>query len=312
MNRKRGSARVKYLGFGNEEEKELDDLFMSKGEERREEQERMGEQGGIREEDIHNLIAKNCPDLLASFGDEKGGAAEGLDLEKLTLKTKSKKTAKKKEASSERSLHESLKSEFSERQIDVEGLNGSTNKPVKVKKEKKEKTSKKSSKHPTIPNSLPASWDQPTSMPNLQGFQNPMMYPQSSQMGPMMSPMGQMGPMMGPMGSMGHMMSPMGPMYPPMASTAPPFTPLLNPPLGTPPPPLLEGMDMDQVLLNFIKSIYATQRPVWRNSISAGSNIPQTTWSFLVILMQCAIFFIWGSFLLKMDGKCAFLEWTNW
>ena len=73
-------------------EKSLDELFMSKGEEWRLEQENMEEevmdngqvcfqylkfkylyfviyQQGIKEEELHNLIAKNCPDLLANFGD---------------------------------------------------------------------------------------------------------------------------------------------------------------------------------------------------------------------------------------------------
>merc|ERR1712013_373216 len=39
INRKKGTAKVRFLGFNNMEEKELDDLFLSKGEERRKEQE---------------------------------------------------------------------------------------------------------------------------------------------------------------------------------------------------------------------------------------------------------------------------------
>ena len=40
-------SKVRFLGFNNMEEKELDDLFLSKGEERRKEQEERSE-GGIR------------------------------------------------------------------------------------------------------------------------------------------------------------------------------------------------------------------------------------------------------------------------
>ena len=39
--------KVRFIGFNNMEEKELDELFLSKGEERRKEQESRGE-GGIR------------------------------------------------------------------------------------------------------------------------------------------------------------------------------------------------------------------------------------------------------------------------
>ena len=40
-------SQVRFIGFNNMEEKELDELFLSKGEERRKEQESRGE-GGIR------------------------------------------------------------------------------------------------------------------------------------------------------------------------------------------------------------------------------------------------------------------------
>ena len=40
-------SQVRFIGFNNKEEKEVDELFLSKGEERRKEQESRGE-GGIR------------------------------------------------------------------------------------------------------------------------------------------------------------------------------------------------------------------------------------------------------------------------
>ena len=43
LDRKNGSAMVKFLGFGNVEEKSLEELFMSKGEDRRRDQEEVGE-----------------------------------------------------------------------------------------------------------------------------------------------------------------------------------------------------------------------------------------------------------------------------
>jgi hypothetical protein len=44
LDRKTGTAKVKFLGFGNVEEKSLDELFVSKGEEWRLEKENMGEE----------------------------------------------------------------------------------------------------------------------------------------------------------------------------------------------------------------------------------------------------------------------------
>ena len=52
---------VRFLGFNNMEEKEMDELFLSKGEERRKDQESRGE-GGIRFSDI-----KICSAFLLSF-----------------------------------------------------------------------------------------------------------------------------------------------------------------------------------------------------------------------------------------------------
>ena len=46
----------------------------------------------FREDEIHDLIAKNCPDLLSNFG-EPGDGVGDLDLGKLSMSTKSKKGA---------------------------------------------------------------------------------------------------------------------------------------------------------------------------------------------------------------------------
>merc|ERR1712096_80276 len=46
LDRKSGTVRVKFLGFGNVEEKSVEELFLSKGEERRSEQESFGEEVG--------------------------------------------------------------------------------------------------------------------------------------------------------------------------------------------------------------------------------------------------------------------------
>jgi len=137
---------VRFLGFNNMEEKELDDLFLSKGEERRKEQEERSE-GGIREDEIHDLIAKNCPDLLSNFG-EPGDGVEDLDLGKLSMSTKSKKSksksSSKNESSMDRSLHVTLTSEFSEEQVRTEmiGEGGSVSSKESRKREKKQKKRK--------------------------------------------------------------------------------------------------------------------------------------------------------------------------
>merc|ERR1712226_282623 len=124
----------------------LDELFLSKGEERRKEQESRGE-GGIREDEIHDLIAKNCPDLLANFG-EQGSAVGNLDLGKLTMETKVKKS-KQKESSNGRSLHGALASEFSEAQIKTEIIGEGesiSSKGIKKKEKAKERKVKKEKK----------------------------------------------------------------------------------------------------------------------------------------------------------------------
>jgi len=99
LDRKSRTAKVKFLGFGNVEEHSLDSLFLSKGEEWRAEQETIGKEvengQGIREEDLHNLIAKNCPDLLANFGDAGDLGLESLEIGKRKKKEKKEKKDKK-------------------------------------------------------------------------------------------------------------------------------------------------------------------------------------------------------------------------
>jgi len=95
LNRKSRTATVKFLGFGNVEEKSVDDLYLSKGEEWRLEQESFGDNGldekEIKEDDLHNLLMKNCPDLLANFGE-----ANDIDLSSLTIEEEGKEKKKRK------------------------------------------------------------------------------------------------------------------------------------------------------------------------------------------------------------------------
>ena len=98
VDRKRGTAQVEFVGFGNVEVKQLDDLYMSKGEERRLEQQEFGGPGDmkeedIKEEDLQNLLIKNCPDLLANFG---GASASDLSFDNLVIDEESKGTKKEK------------------------------------------------------------------------------------------------------------------------------------------------------------------------------------------------------------------------
>ena len=93
VNRSKNTAEVKFVGFGNKEVKNLDELFMSKGEERREQQEeasRDDDTGGDNDDgDIDAMLIKNCPDLLRNFGEAD------LNLEKLNIDDKKSKKNKK-------------------------------------------------------------------------------------------------------------------------------------------------------------------------------------------------------------------------
>jgi len=230
INRKKGTAKVRFLGFNNMEEKELDDLFLSKGEERRKEQEERSE-GGIREDEIHDLIAKNCPDLLSNFG-EPGDGVEDLDLGKLSMSTKSKKSksksSSKNESSKDRSLHEALTSEFSEEQVKTEmiGEGGSISSKENRKREKKQKKEKKTKKEKT-----------PKPDPPLPPFPN---HNSILQNGPMTMP----SPWGVPQGmSFGVPQSPMAPMFPPTMPSMPMSFQPPSMPNMPPPPPMLDSMD---------------------------------------------------------------------
>ena len=194
----------------------------------------------FREDEIHDLIAKNCPDLLANFG-EQGGAVDNLDLGKLSMETKVKKS-KQKESSIGRSLHGALTSEFSEDQVKTEiiGKEESISSKGSKKKEKKERKVKKEKKTkpdfapdnllPPFPNQAFMSQQQPMGMPSPWGMPQGMGY--------------------------GVPQSPMSSMFPSMPSTPMSFqSPLMqNMP---PPPPMLEGMEsMDPSLHSLLLSWY--------------------------------------------------------
>ena len=54
-------SQVRFIGFNNMEEKEVDELFLSKGEERRKEQESRGE-GGIRF--LSSMFPTTCSEVI--------------------------------------------------------------------------------------------------------------------------------------------------------------------------------------------------------------------------------------------------------
>ena len=110
VDRKRGTAQVEFVGFGNIEVKQLEDLYMSKGEERRLEQEEFCQAGDlkedIREEDLQNLLIKNCPDLLANF---EGASASVLDFDNLVIDEEPKEKKEKKEKKKGKEKKEKVK-----------------------------------------------------------------------------------------------------------------------------------------------------------------------------------------------------------
>jgi len=212
VNRRKETAIVRFLGFNNREEKQLNELYLSKGEERREQQENLGTEDDIKEDEIHNLIVKNCPDLLANFGEVDADGVEDLDLDSLTIEPKTKQKTKKK--SSNKSKPSKIKKEPAEEQIEEEPKK----KGNKLKKEKNAKNTYP--KQPSVPNSLP-SWDWQTEY-------------QPHFPGPMASPMFPQFP---------HMAAPMFPAQ--MPAHPLPSMHLPMPPSGIPPPPVLDGMMED-------------------------------------------------------------------
>jgi len=114
VDRKKRTAEVKFVGFGNKEVKHLDDLFMSKGEERRIEQELQSKesevdlQQDLKDDDIDNLLIKNCPDLLRNFGDDTDFGLENLSLDE-KAKKKAKKDKKEKKPKKEKNAESDIK-----------------------------------------------------------------------------------------------------------------------------------------------------------------------------------------------------------
>jgi len=94
LDKKSGTAKVKFLGFGNIEEKSLEDLFMSKGEERRKEQKAFEEIFEIDQDNEEQVM--NCPELLATLGNSEELGFESLCLGGTGKKKKDKKEKKDK------------------------------------------------------------------------------------------------------------------------------------------------------------------------------------------------------------------------
>merc|ERR1712126_253674 len=117
VDRRQRTAEVKFVGFGNKEVKNLDDLFMSKGEERRMEQELLSKESDVdlqqdlKVEDIDSLLMKNCPDLLRNFGDETDLGLENLSLDEKKKKKKAKKEKKEKKVK-DKTSEVKIKQEF--------------------------------------------------------------------------------------------------------------------------------------------------------------------------------------------------------
>merc|ERR1712048_594171 len=114
VDRKKRTAEVKFVGFGNKEVKDLDDLLMSKGEERRIEQELQSKesevdlQQDLKDDDIDNLLIKNCPDLLRNFGDDTDFGLENLSFDE-KAKKKAKKDKKEKKPKKEKNAESDIK-----------------------------------------------------------------------------------------------------------------------------------------------------------------------------------------------------------
>merc|ERR1711972_1304072 len=188
-------------------------------------------EGGIREDEIHDLIAKNCPDLLSNFGDP-GDGVEDLDLGKLSMSTKLKKSksksSSKNESSKDRSLQEALTSEFSEEQVKTEmiGEGGSVSSKESRKREKKQKKEKQTKKEKTLKPDLP--------LPPFPSHNSILQNGSMTMPSPWGVPQGM---------SFGVPQSPMAPMFQPTMPSMPvSFQPPLMPNMP-PPPPMLDSMD---------------------------------------------------------------------
>jgi len=228
VNLRKRTAEVKFVGFGNTEVKDLDELFMSKGEERRNEQMLISKEIDLKEEvkteDIDSLLIKNCPDLLKNFGE-----GVELDLENLSLDdTTSKKSKKeKKEKKSKKS-----KDKDSE-------------KPKRIKSEVDSSFSTLSEPMPACDPSQFNGFQIPNNQFPSRAFQSqpPSMFPSPFQgQFPNMPPLPPFMPP-SPFSSMPSMPSPMfpsqPPMMPPMNSMQPPIMFPTNLPQ---PPPLPDSL----------------------------------------------------------------------
>merc|ERR1712012_1126967 len=89
---------------------------MSKGEERRIEQELQNKesevdlQQDLKDDDIDSLLIKNCPDLLRNFGDDTDFGLENLSLDE-KAKKKAKKDKKEKKPKKEKNADIKIKTE---------------------------------------------------------------------------------------------------------------------------------------------------------------------------------------------------------
>jgi len=230
VNHRKRTAEVKFVGFGNTEIKDLDELFMSKGEDRRNDQMLMSKEVEVKEEikgeDIDSLLIKNCPDLLKNFGD-----GVELDLENLSLEDTSTKKSKK-----------AKKEKKSKKSKDKD-----SEKPKKIKSEVDTSFSTVNETMPAFDPAQFNGYQLPSNQFPSKSFppqpQHPSMFPSSFQgqfpnmpsLPPFMPP--------SPFSSMPSMPSPMFPSQPPMM---PPMNSMQAPmmfPTNLPqPPPLPESL----------------------------------------------------------------------
>jgi len=75
-------ASIRFLGYNNREKIPLENLFKSKGEESRLKQENQalldeGANEDLVDKELQDMIAKNCPDIMATFGSLPGSQVNG-------------------------------------------------------------------------------------------------------------------------------------------------------------------------------------------------------------------------------------------
>jgi len=231
LDRKSGTVSVKFLGFGNVEEKSVEELFLSKGEDRRREQESFGEEvgkeQGIKEEELHNLIAKNCPDLLANFGD-----SGELSLDSLQIGEKKKKKEKKEKKDKEKKEKKEKKVKKSKTSSPSRSSQCSSQAPPEHSQ-----SSRSSTQAP--PDHLPP-WFPPTSVPLQSPYNLPSHFPSYPSMQPPYPSMS-FSPFPDPYQN--QFATPQSPFLPPSPQ-------LQFPPSSLPPPPSLTPSDISLVTNN--------------------------------------------------------------